>query len=469
MLTIFDRDDRFNRRSFLKVGSLALGGLSLLNLLQTKAAANERPSATRRPVLKDRSVIFLFLHGGPSQLETFDPKMTAPSEIRSVTGEVQTRIPGVTFGGTFPKLAALADKVSIVRSYVPGDGNHDIKPVVCRDTFGANLGSVYSRVAGRNHPETGMPTNVLLFPRAVDATTQPGTQSFGRFASTGMLGNGYAPFDPSSGGTVQSDMRLALPMDRLMDRRSLLGQLDEVQWAVAERATVESMDRTREQAVSTLLGGVADAFDLSKEDPRVLADYDTADLIKPQNIDRRWNNYNNYVDNAKSLGKLLLLARRLCERGAGFVTVTTNFVWDMHADVNNAPVGEGFGYMGVPLDHALSGFINDVHARGLDEKILLVVCGEIGRTPRINRQGGRDHWGTLGPLLVSGGGLRMGQVIGRSNASAGEPATQPVRIQNLIATILHSMMDMGEVRLIPGLPREIAQTMTGWDPIDGLV
>jgi uncharacterized protein (DUF1501 family) len=141
----------------------------------------------------------------------------------------------------------------------------------------------------------------------------------------------------------------------------------------------------------------------------------------------------------------------------------------MHADVNNAPVGEGFGYMGVPLDHALSGFITDVHARGLDDKILLVVCGEIGRTPRINRQGGRDHWGTLGPLLVSGGGLRMGQVIGRSNASAGEPATQPVRIQNLIATILHTMMDLGEVRLIPGLPREIAQTMTGWDPIDGLV
>src|SRR5205809_743342 len=216
MLTIFDRDDRFNRRSFLKVGSLALGGLSLMHLLQTKAAAVPEP---RRPVLKDRSVIFLFLHGGPSQIETFDPKMSAPSEIRSATGEVQTRIPGVTFGGSFPKLAALADKVSVVRSYVPGDGNHDIKPVVGRDTFGANLGSVYARVAGRNHPETGMPTNVLLFPRSVDATTQAGQMSFGRFASTGMLGAGYAPFDPSSGSTVQNDMRLALPMDRLNDRR----------------------------------------------------------------------------------------------------------------------------------------------------------------------------------------------------------------------------------------------------------
>ncbi|MBM3994361.1 MAG: DUF1501 domain-containing protein [Planctomycetes bacterium] len=465
MLTIFDRDDRFNRRSFLQIGSLALGGLSLTQLLQTKALA----APERRPVLKDRSVIFLFLHGGPSQIETFDPKMTAPSEFRSVTGQVQTRIPGVTFGGTFPKLAALADKVSVVRSYVPGDGNHDIKPVVGRDSFGANLGSIYSRVAGRNHPDTGMPTNVLLLPRSVDASTQPGTQAFGRFASTGMLGNGYAPFDPSTGSTLQSDMRLALPMSRLNDRRALLNQLDEVQWSAAERATVDGMDRVREQALTTVLGGVADAFDLSKEDPRLVAAYDTSELVKPQNIDRRWNNYNNYVDNAKTLGKLLLLARRLCERGAGFVTVTTNFVWDMHADVNNAPVGEGFGYMGVPLDHALSAFIEDVHARGLDDKILLVVCGEIGRTPRLNRQGGRDHWGTLAPLLLAGGGLRMGQVIGRSNANAGEPASQPVRIQNVVATIMHSLMELGEVRLIPGLPREIALTMTGWEPIAGLV
>jgi Protein of unknown function (DUF1501) len=465
MLTIFDRDDRMNRRAFLKVGSLALGGLSLMNLLQAKSAAAD----TRRPVLKDRSVIFLFLHGGPSQIETFDPKMTAPVEIRSVTGQVQTRIPGVTFGGTFPKLAALADKVSIVRSYVPGDGNHDIKPVVSRDTFGANLGSIYSRIAGRNHPETGMPTNVLLLPRAVDPSTQAGTQAFGRFASTGMLGAAHAPFDPSTGSNLQSDMRLALPMDRLSDRRSLLNQLDQVQWDLAERATVDGIDRMREQAMTTVLGGVSGAFDLAKEDPRVVARYDTAELVKPNNIDRRWNNYNNYVDNAKSLGKLLLLARRLCERGAGFVTVTTNFVWDMHADVNNAPVGEGMGYMGVPLDHALAAFIEDVEARGLSEKILLVVCGEIGRTPRLNRQGGRDHWGNLAPMLLSGGGLRMGQVIGRSNSNAGEPASSPIRIQNVIATILHSVFEMGEVRLIPGLPREIAQTMTGWEPIDGLI
>src|SRR5689334_7462871 len=127
MLTVHDR------RSFLRVGSLALGGLSLLDLLAARAAES------RRVVKPDKSVIFLFLHGGPSQIETFDPKMSAPSEFRSTTGELQTRLPGVTFGGTFPRLAARADRLAVVGSFTTGDGNHDIKPVVGRDTFGANL------------------------------------------------------------------------------------------------------------------------------------------------------------------------------------------------------------------------------------------------------------------------------------------------------------------------------------------
>jgi hypothetical protein len=148
---------------------------------------------------------------------------------------------------------------------------------------------------------------------------------------------------------------------------------------------------------------------------------------------------------------------------------TTNFVWDMHADVNNAPVAEGMGYMGLPLDWAVSALIEDLEARGLSDRILLVTCGEMGRTPRINSQGGRDHWGNLAPLLLAGGGLQMGQVIGRSSSNAGEPQSEPVRIQNLIATIVHTLFDVGQLRLVPGLQREIAQTMTGWEPIPGLM
>jgi hypothetical protein len=462
VFTFFDRIRSYDRRAFLRVGSLALGGLTLPDLFVARASDG-------RPPVTDKSVIFLFLHGGPSQTETFDPKMSAPEGVRSATGETATKLPGVTFGATFPRVAALADRVTVVRSFVPGDANHDIKPVVGRDTFGASLGSVYARVAGANRAGTGMPTNAVLFPRAVDPSTQPGTMAFGKLGDTGSLGNAYAPFDPSGGGPQQKDMRLNLPLDRLDDRRQLLAELDRVKWSLGEGRLLDGMDRTREQAFSTLLGGVADAFDLNREHPRVVARYDTAPLVRPENIDRKWKNYNNYVDNAKTLGKLLLLARRLCEHGCGFVTVTTNFVWDMHADVNNAGVAEGLRYMGLPLDHALSAFLEDVAARGLSEKILLVVCGEMGRTPRINKNGGRDHWGNLGPLLLAGGGLKMGQVIGRSTRDAGEPASDPVRIPNLIATILHTLFDVGEVRLVPGLPREIAQTMTGLEQIAGLL
>jgi hypothetical protein len=464
MLSFFDGNNRLARRSFLRIGSLTLGGMSLPWLLEQQARAADGPS-----YLKNKAVVFLFMHGGPSQIETFDPKLTAPTDIHSTTGEVATTIPGITFGGTFTKLASLAHRLTVVRSFVTGDGNHDIKPIVGKDTFGANLGSIYARIAGTNHPRTGIPINVALYPQAVDPTTKPTTNNFGRFDSSGALGSAYAPFEPSGGGELQNDMRLSLSMDRLGDRRGLLNKLDQAKWTLTEAGLLEGIDRMREQAFGTILSGVADAFDLSKESPSTLARYDTAPLVRPENIDRKWNNYNNYVDNSKSLGKLLLLARRLCERGCGFVTITTNFVWDMHSDVNNAGVEEGMRYMGVPFDHAVSAFIEDVHARGLDDRILLVCCGEMGRTPRINKTGGRDHWGNLAPLLLSGGGLNMGRVIGQSNRDAGEPQSEPVTIKNLIATIMHTMVDVGDVRIQRGLPRDISQTMTSWEPIPGLL
>jgi len=147
--------------------------------------------------------------------------------------------------------------------------------------------------------------------------------------------------------------------------------------------------------------------------------------------------------------------------------VTTNFVWDMHSDVNNAPVEEGMRYMGPPLDHALSAFLDDLHARGLFDQILLVCCGEMGRTPKINSKGGRDHWGNLGPLVLAGGGLNMGQVIGRSARTGGEPNSDPVRIKNLISTVMHTLFDVGQLRIQRGVPREILQ-MTEAEPIRGL-
>jgi hypothetical protein len=233
-------------------------------------------------------------------------------------------------------------------------------------------------------------------------------------------------------------------------------------------ATADSFDANHAKAYEVILRGVSEAFDLSKEDIKTVERYDTAPLVRPENIDKKWKNYNNYVDNARTLGKLLLLARRLCERGCGFVTVTTNFVWDMHADVNNATMTKGMGYMGAPLDHALSAFLEDIEARNLSKKILLVCCGEMGRTPRMNKNGGRDHWGNIAPLLLAGGGLNMGQVIGQSDRTGGEPASEPVRIKNLLGTIMHRLFDVGKLRVVRGMAREVLE-MAEYKPIEGLI
>ncbi len=463
MLSIGESSGRFPRREFLRVGGLGLGGLSLSQMLGAGALAG-----SESPLLKGRSVVFLFMHGGPSQVETFDPKMEAPTEIRSATGEVQTALPGITFGGTFPRLAKLADRFSIVRSFQTGDGQHNIKPIVCKDTFDANLGTLYSRIVGTNRPDNGMPTNVALFPKAVDPSTMPRISNFGKFESVGNFGSVYAPFIPGAGGEAQENLKLNLPLDRLDDRRSLLKGLDVVKGSLDAQSQLAGIDKVREQAFSTILGGVADAFDLSKEDAATIARYDTAPLMRPEDISRHWNNYERYVDNGKALGKLMLMARRLCEAGCGFVTVTTNFVWDMHADVNNATVEEGMRYMGLPFDHAVSAFLEDVEARGLSHRILLVCCGEMGRTPLINARGGRDHWGNLSPLMLAGGGIQPGQVIGQSTRDAAEPLTSPIRIPNLIATIMSSLFDVGSLRLAQGVPPEIARAAGDWEPIPGL-
>lgn len=451
------------RREFLKIGGLGLGGLTLSQLYAAQASA-----APAQRFIKDRAVVFLFCHGGPSQIETFDPKMTAPSEIRSATGEVATTIPGVTFGGTLPKLAARAKQVSIVRSFTTGDGNHDIKPIVCNDTLKANIGSLYARVAGNNHPVTGIPTNVAIFPQSVDPKAGPAQEGFGKFTSTGSIGGGYSPFVPGSGGQLQNDMTLRFARNRMDDRRQLLASLDQIRRNFDSIGLGRGLDAFRDQAFDTILGGVAQAFDLSKEDPRVIAKYDTAPLMRPDMIDKKWNNYKHYVDHNQTLGKLMLLSRRLVEAGCGFVTVTTNFVWDNHSDSNNAGAAEGIQYCTLALDHAVSAFLEDVEERGLSDKILLVVTGEMGRTPRINRNGGRDHWGGLAPLLLAGGKLGMGRVIGQSTRDAAEPLTERVTIKHLVATIMHSLFDVSEMRLSPSVPVDILRLINSSEPIPGL-
>jgi uncharacterized protein (DUF1501 family) len=445
------REPGWNRREFLRVGGLALGGLTLADLAAAHAADGEN-------LLTGKSVVFLFMHGGPPQIELFDPKMGAPSEIRSVSGEIKTSLPGVTYGATFPHLARLAHKTATVRSFVTGDGNHDIKPLVCKDTYGANPGSIFSRVAGANHARTGVPTNIALFPRSVNPEAQGANKNFGDFLNPGRFGSAHAPFEPGGGGQLQKDMTLSIPKDRLGD----------LQRAFDAQAETGGTDPFREQAFSLLLAGVSKAFDLSAESPALIERYDTSKLIAADNVSARWKNRKNYLDHIHSLGRQMLLARKLCEAGCGFVTVTTNFVWDFHADDNNATVAEGLRYVGAPFDRAVSAFIEDVESRGLGNKILLVACGEMGRTPKINKNGGRDHWGGLAPLLLYGGGLKMGQVVGDSTRDAGEPNTTPVTPRHLMGTIAHTLFDLGRLRVARGLPDEIVK-LTEYDVIRELV
>ena len=202
----------------------------------------------------------------------------------------------------------------------------------------------------------------------------------------------------------------------------------------------------------------------TKEDPKTIAKYDTSHLFDQREVSR-------YFDMKRSsnlLGKQMLMARRLCEAGCGFVTVS-DCGWDHHSN-NNSPKGlGGFAWLGPQVDHAVSAFIEDCEQRGLTDKILLVVTGEMGRTPRINGNGGRDHYAELTPLVFSGGGLNMGQVIGQSDNHASKAATKPYRPGHLLSTVMHSLFDVGQLRITRGVPRDVSNAITDGEPIDGLV
>ena len=453
--------DGLSRRSFLQVGAC---GLSSLGLSQLMAASGEDDPWR---LFSGKTVIFLFQHGGPSQFETFDPKMSAPGSIRSMTGATSTNVPGTEFGGTMNQLAKHADKFTIVRSYQTGSSAHKIQPVVSADTFGANIGSYLSRIIGTNNPKNGMPLNVAAFPNAV-VEDEPGPfNNFGRFADAGPFSKGFEPFVPGTGGNFQEDLKLHIDRLRLDDRKALLRNLDKIKRQVDADGSLEGLDKFQSQAFDVVMGGVSDAFDLSHEDQQTVDRYDTGHLTRFDEWKDK-NNKNHYKANSNSLGKLMLLARRLAERGCGFITITTSFVWDMHADQNNLGMVRGMDYVGSPFDHAVAAFIEDVEARGLQDDILLVATGEMGRTPNINARAGRDHWGGLTPLLLYGTGIPRGHIIGQSAKDGGTPATTPVRTPNLIATCLHTLLDIPQLRLRVDVPGEALKVITGAEPIPGL-
>lgn len=446
------------RRDFLRVGSLGLAGLSLPWLF-----ARGSLGAEKKTFLRDKSVVLLFLCGGPSHIETFDPNMSSPAPWCSLTGETKTAIPGVTFGSTYPLLAERARQLAIVRSYSPhqiADHALAIRHVLRGGDpvkNGASMGAVASRLMGGTNPATGMPRYASLIQEETDSQYREDEQRMRIGSGAGTLGAASAPFSTGGEGELAGDMRLSLPLERLNDRRELARSLDQLNRKVDASGEMAAADRFTQQAVDVVLGGKArEALDLTKEDPKLLARYDTSHF-KTGWLEKR----------TSTIGRQLLLARRLCEAGCGFVTVGYAG-WDNHGNDKHPGVVEGMHHLGTPLDKAVSAFLDDVQERGLSEKILLVITGEFGRTPRIQQNGGRDHWPGLCSLVFAGGGLKMGQVIGKSARTADVPASDPVALDQVLGTIMHSLFDLGRLRITANIPRELVHLVESSKRIEQL-
>jgi Protein of unknown function (DUF1501) len=330
--------------------------------------------------------------------------MSAPSEFRSTIGAVQTNVAGVEIGSVFEKMARVSDKMAYVRSFAHtnsghGGGTHWVMTgynFAAADNGGGQnkpgIGSIVSRHRGANNPQTGLPTYVRMNGILGDGPS--------------WLGSSYSPFD--TGGNARNNMNLQVPAERLNERRELARAFDSLDREVDRTGVMQGLDSFEGQAFNLLMGRARETFDITREDPRTLDMY-----------------------GSNGLARQLLLARRLCEAGVGFVTVNYGG-WDMHGNI-----AQSMRQTAPAVDHAVSAFVRDVAQRGMTDDILLVITGEFGRTPRVNGSAGRDHWAPLSTLALSGGGLRMGQVVGESNARAEVPKSTPITPQDLMATVFH--------------------------------
>ena len=405
--------DRITRRSFLRVGALAAGAttLTLADVLRAQAG---------QPSGRHKSVINIFLAGGPPHQDLWDLKMDAPVEIRGEFRPIPTKVPGIRICEVFPKIAAAMDRYAIIRSVVGSTGGHDAWQCMCGwparelQFLGGHpsVGAVATKVQGPVDPS--VPAFVGLAEKTRHAPwSDPG--------APGFLGAAYGCFKPEGPGLA--DMRLnGITAERLDDRKLLLASFDRMRRDVDASGAMESVDVFTQQAFNVLTSSrLLDALDLSKEDPRVRERYGDG---KP---------YQFQYDGAPTVNEQLLLARRLVEVGVRCVTLSYGR-WDSH--------GQNFALVrdhGPKLDQCLSALVEDLEARGMLDDVTVIAWGEFGRTPQINKGAGRDHWPKVSCAILAGGGMKTGQVIGATNRLGEYAEQRPVDFQEIIATLYHNL------------------------------
>ena len=405
-----------SRRSFMQVGASVLGASALPMLHDLRAQDGENSSR------RDTSVILFWLSGGPGHMETWDPKPLAPKEYRGPFQAIETNMPGI--GELMPEQAKIADKLSVVRTVNHGSGdhtkgNHWMLTGYEGPAFNApdnrhqrrpSIGSAVARIRQAN--ASGMPPYVGV------PHLKGGTDNLFHYAS--YLGAGWNPFivnsDPNEKGYGVRNLTLAsnLTLERIAERRTLMSRLD--RFPASSDSPMSDMDSHQQSAYELLTSkGAQLAFDITQE-PDALRD--------------RYGRH--------TFGQSALAARRLVESGVTFVTVNC-VPWDHHGSPGQYKTEEGARLLIPPLDRAIAALVEDLIDRGLYEKTLIVAMGEFGRTPRMNANAGRDHWGNTFSVLFGGGGMKMGQAIGRSSARGEHVIDRPFDPQDVAATIYHHL------------------------------
>jgi len=399
--------DGISRREFLKIGGLALGGLSLTDVLAAEAKAGIRSS--------HKAIIMVYLPGGPPHQDMFDLKPDAPAEIRGEFKPMKTNVSGIQISEHLPRIAGMMDKFAIIRSLVGARDEHAAS--ICQS------GYTMAETAQNHAPALGAVVAKLQGP--VDKTVPPfvglapkmGHMEWADPGDPGFLGLAYSPLKPD--GQLMSDMVLnGVTLDRLSDRRRLLAGLDRFRQGVD---SLQGMDALNQRAYDLLTSKkLVEALDVTKEDPKIRARYGIGSNANVDDGGPDWNDQ-------------FLVARRLVEAGARCVTLAFGR-WDYH-DRNFAQLKTHLPR----LDQAVSTLVQDIYDRGLDKDVSVVVWGEFGRSPKINKDAGRDHWPRVSCALLAGGGMRTGQVIGSTNRFGEEPDDRPVHYKDVFATLYRNM------------------------------